>query len=331
MTAAEAERRSRTGTLITAIRWLLLVVVLAAAVIVLVRNWSEVGPALSAISGTAIVAALLAALASPILGLMGWRAVLADLGSPLHIGPASGIFFVGQLGKYVPGSVWSVVVQTELAARLGVPRRRTGVAGLLAMVLALLTGLVVGAAAVPNLLTGVRIPYAGSSPAAQAVIMGLLVVTLLVLVSPPVLNRLVALALRRLGREPLDHPLRAGALARMWGWFVLSWLSAGVLALILSAAVAPGVWVASPAALALATLSGFALTSSLAMLGVVLPAGFGLREALLVLLLSTLMPVAAATAVALVARFLTVIADLLWAAVGALWARRHGLWPSGSR
>ena len=78
--------------------------------------------------------------------------LLADLGSPLHLAPASGVFLVGQLGKYLPGSVWSVVAQTEMAARLGVPRRRTGIVGLVTMALALLTGAAVGLPAIPLLL-----------------------------------------------------------------------------------------------------------------------------------------------------------------------------------
>jgi hypothetical protein len=70
--------------------------------------------------------------------------MLADLGSPLALGPASGVLFVGQLGKYLPGSVWTVVVQAEVASRLGVPRKRTAVVGLLSVLLSALAGLAVG-------------------------------------------------------------------------------------------------------------------------------------------------------------------------------------------
>ncbi|MHB8451104.1 MAG: hypothetical protein ACYDAQ_11740, partial [Mycobacteriales bacterium] len=37
-----------------------------------------------------------------------WRAVLADLGSPLSVRPAVRVYFLGQLGKYLPGSLWPV-------------------------------------------------------------------------------------------------------------------------------------------------------------------------------------------------------------------------------
>ena len=53
---------------------------------------------------------------------MGWRVLLEDLGTHLALPPASSVFLVGQLGKYLPGSVWTVVAQAEMGAQLAVPR-----------------------------------------------------------------------------------------------------------------------------------------------------------------------------------------------------------------
>ncbi len=297
-------------------RVVLLVAAVLAVVILLVANREAVWPHLRSIPLPVLLLALLGALGSPILGVMGWRAILADLGSPLPLAPASGVFFVGQLGKYLPGSVWSVVMQTEMAGRLGVPRKRTGVAGLLAMVLALVTGVVVGLPAVPQLL--------GKHDRVLAVT-GVAVVAMAVLVSPPVLNPLVAKGLRRLGREPLEHPLSARAVAAMCGWFVLSWASAGLMTWVLASAVArPD---ADGSRLVVASVLGFAMASAVGMLSVVLPAGVGVREAVLIVLLTPFMSLAAASAVVILTRFLSVIADLAWALVGWLWARSHHLWP----
>ncbi len=57
------------------------------------------------------------------LTMIGWKTLLRDLGSDLHLAPASGVYFVGQLGKYLPGSLWSVLVQADIASHLKVPRR----------------------------------------------------------------------------------------------------------------------------------------------------------------------------------------------------------------
>ena len=77
----------------------------------------------------------------------------------------------------------------------------------------------------------------------------------------------------------------------------------------------------------LASVCGFALASSLAMLTVVLPAG-GVQEGLLVLLLTPATSVSAATAVVVLSRFLTVLADVVFALAGWAWARSHHLLTS---
>lgn len=296
---------------VDAIRRVLLVVVMTAVTLVLWRNWDEVAPHLGAVSPQAWAAAVGAALLSPFLTMLGWRRVLADLGSSLSLGNAAGVFLVGQLGKYVPGSVWSVVVQTEMAARCGVPRRRTGVVGLIAILMALLTGVVLGLPAVPALVN--------LGQGASLALVGLACLAMAVALFPPVLNRGIDKALRLVRREPLEHDLSGRAVVAMGSWFVLSWLCTGV-----------AVWsfardLAGPDTdagyLALVCVSGFALASVVGMLSIVLPAGAGIREAVLVILLAGLLTAPAAAAVVILARFVTIVADVFWAAVGYLWAR----------
>ena len=108
---------------LNALRIALALLVVAAVGLAVARNWVAVSADLRKIdAGSLLLAAGLVSLA-PIFTLLGWRCILADLGSPLHLAPAGGIFFVGQLGKYVPGSVWSIVAQAEMGTRLDIPRR----------------------------------------------------------------------------------------------------------------------------------------------------------------------------------------------------------------
>ena len=81
--------------------------------------------------------------------MLAWRALLADLGSPLPLRPAARILFVAQLGKYVPGAVWAMAAQVELARAYEVPRRRSASATVVAMLITLATGLLVAAVALP--------------------------------------------------------------------------------------------------------------------------------------------------------------------------------------
>lgn len=296
----------------------LLLVVLAAVAVVLVRNWAEVGPQIRRVSPVALGLAGVAAVASPFFTMLGWRVLMADLGTRLDVPPAAGIFMVGQLGKYLPGSVWSVVAQAEIGARLGIPRRRSAVVGLVAMGMALVTAVMVGVPALPLLLRRGEGEWSVGLALVAAVV-------LLVALYPPVLNRGIALGLRLLRREPLEHELTAPAVVRSAGWTLFAWLMTG------STVWAVAADLAKPSAgagiVALSSLSGFCLAAAVGMAAVLLPAGVGVRDGLLVVLLLAALSAPAAAAVVVISRFLTVVADVLWAGVAWWWARRHALLP----
>ena len=141
--------RSRT---VAIVRIVVAVAVVVALVWGVARNWTEISQDLQRVSIGALLLSFVPAALGTWLTMVGWRVILADLGSPLHLAPAGGVFFVGQLGKYLPGSVWTVLVQADMASHLHVPRRRTGVTGLVTIGLSVLTGLLVGLPALPLLL-----------------------------------------------------------------------------------------------------------------------------------------------------------------------------------
>src|SRR5262245_38233447 len=85
-------------------------------------QWSEAREAVvHARPGWLVLAGLLAVAAMGTIAL-GWWRVLRALGA--EVGPADAVawFFVGEIGKYVPGGVWPIVGRGELATRGGVPR-----------------------------------------------------------------------------------------------------------------------------------------------------------------------------------------------------------------
>lgn len=298
---------------LTVARVLVAVVTLTAVVYAVGRNWTEVATPLRQISWPVFGLSSLAAAAGTWLTMIGWRSILADLGSELHLAPASGVYFVGQLGKYLPGSIWSVLVQADIASHLKVPRRRTAVAGLLALGFGLVIGLLMGLPSVPFLLrrSGERSGWW----------LALAVVAVAVLLVPALLNRIIALLLRVLRREPLEHDLSAGAVLRSVVIFVLAWSCFGVHTLLLAKAVAGDV---PHPDLTTAAVTGYALSVALGMLTVVLPAGLGAREGILTLILSAAIPTPAAAAVAIVSRFIVTMVDVLAALAGWAYARsRH--------
>lgn len=298
------------------LRILLALLVVAAVTVAVAKNWREVSADIGRIeAGTFALAAVLVCL-PPIFTVLGWRVLMADLGSPLHVAPAGGIFFVGQLGKYVPGAVWSIVAQAEIGARLHIPRKRSAVVAFVTVAMAAICGLIVGAPAVPLLITR------DDSAARTGWALLLAVPLLAVVLWPPLLNWGISTVLRVLRREQLEHRLSGRAVLTASILFIGAWVSSGLHVLVLARATGSDY---ETGQLLLASLSGFALASSIAMFSVVLPAGVGVREGVLVLILAPVTSTSAATAVVVISRFLTVAADVVFALGGWLYARSHHL------
>ncbi len=241
------------------LQWGALACVLGAFALALRGSWAAVGSQLVLLSPGGIALGALLTTVATAASFVSWRAILADLGSPVPWLPAARIFFVGQLGKYLPGSVWPVLVQMRLGHRLGVPRRRMAVAFVVTLGLALAWGLLLGLAAVPTLLAGGHARYAWALAA-----LPLLVVFLL----PRPVNALLGLVLRAARRPALEHPLSARGLASaslsVLGFWVLAGLSMWVLLVDLGAPV----W-----STLLVAVGGFGLAFSAGPLLVVLPRG----------------------------------------------------------
>lgn len=269
-------------------------------------RWHDVRGAAGQLHPASVAFAAAAVLAGLFATMLSWRAVLADLGSKLTIRAAMRVFFLGQLGKYLPGSVWWLVGQVELAADEGVPRRRTAAAGTLAVLLSLISGLAVAA---------ILLPLVGLTAATAYWPVLLCVPVLLAGVRPKSINGLLDRVLRRAGREPMEHPLSGRGLGTALTLAFAAWLAFGVQVAVLAA----DLGASGGRAIAL-SIGGFALAWSVGFLAVLLPAGIGVREAALVAALGPVLAAGPALLLALMSRVVMSMADLAAAAV-ALAAR----------
>ncbi len=316
-------------------RWKILRLALTAAVVVAVvfavgQRWTQVRAELDRIPPGSLLLSGLLVFAALLATLVGWRLLLAGLGSTLPWRPAAGVFFIGQLGKYLPGSVWTIVVQAEGARRCGVPRERTAIAGLLAVLLSAWSGVAVGLGAVPILFSaGIIAETRGLSWLAKlpqtALLLGLAAL-LLLCGHPRVVNAGVGWGLRLLRRPALAEPLPARVIAATLVTFAGAWLLLGAHAWVLAAALDPGTGTAGT--LARAAILGYPLAAAVGILVIPLPVGLGLREFMLVLLLTGPLTEPAAIATGLVSRFVVTIADIAVALLGWLVGREAiGLRP----
>ena len=295
----------------TVARAAFLVAVVAFAAWGLQGSWRDLVVALSSTPppGLAVAAGLV------LLGLLttcgAWLRLLAGYGHRLPREDGRRVFFVGQLGKYIPGSVWSMGAHADLARGFGVPVRVTvgtslaflglnvATAGLLAF------GML--AAGMPTLPLPRWAGLLGALGCAVAL-------------TPPVVARLGTLVAGSAGTLRLTW----GALAVLVGRMALTWTCyAGAMV-----ALIPGTTPGHVAELLAIAAGGFAAAYVVGVAVVVAPAGVGAREVTLVALLSPAVGLATATAVALVTRVLHTTADLTLAAVSAL---RRGRSPAVQR
>lgn len=259
-----------------------------------------------------------AVLGSVLFGMLGtgstfllWRQILIGLGVDPPRSGSFRVFFVGQLGKYLPGSVWPVVAQMEFGKRKGIARRTMLAANALTLALNLAVGLILGAALLP--LTSTRaLPTFGW--------LYLFLPFLLALLHPRAIPGLLDWLFQRMGRSPLGQRLAWSAMWRAAGWALLSWVLLGLHLYALTS----GLGVAGPRVLA-ATVGGFALAASAGILFIPAPAGVGIRDVVLIATLGVSMTGAQALAIGLASRVLLIVVDLLMAALAVFGLR---LWHS---
>lgn len=266
-------------------------------------GFAELGP-------LPLLAALLPALGSVAAMMLAWRGLLAALGSPLAFRSAARVFFVSQLGKYLPGSVWPVVAQMQLGRAHHIPRARSAAAAALAMLVSLATALV---------LAGTTLPVGGGGGAGY--LWAFAVVPLLLAGLHPRVANPVLRTLFRITRRPAIEPLTGATLGRTAGRSLVGWVLAGLHIWIL--AVALGAPVLRTLLLA---VGGYAFAWSVGFIIVFAPAGAGVRELILVAALQPVLDPGRATVVALASRLVTIVADLVAAALIA----REGVGAAGA-
>jgi glycosyltransferase 2 family protein len=288
------------------VRWGFVAVTVGIGVYAVVRNWPAVHAALAKIGFGTAAESMLCVLVALLALLQIFRVLLGALGSPLPVRASAQILFVGQLGKYLPGSVWPVLAQMELGAAHQVPRRRSASASILTMLLSLLTGILVGL---------VMLPFSkGAAPYRWVFLFAPL---LLVCLYPRLLNRIIDRLLRLARRPALEQPLTGGAVARALGWGIVMWICFGLQVWLMAAPL--GLDSASGALLA---IGAFAFAWCAGFVVILAPAGAGIREYVLLLLLGPAIGFGAAAAITLVSRVLMTLGDLVTAGTAGWLARR---------
>jgi glycosyltransferase 2 family protein len=288
------------------------VAIVALGVLTVVDQWTDFKSGIDRLGVVAALEALACVLVGLFLTMQVWRQLLAAAGSKLPVRAASRIFFIGQLGKYMPGSVWPVLTQMELGRTYKVPRQRSATTALLSMLIGLTSGLLAALVGLPFLSGGSVQKYWWAFP---------FIPVLLVCLHPKVLNPVIAFGLKKMRKPAPETPLTGRVIGTAIAVNLVSWLFNGLQIWVMTARL--GVHGGDTL---LAAIGAYAFAWSVGFLVVPVPAGAGIKDAILIVELAALLGggaagTAAATAIALVSRGVTILGDLIGAGVAALLAR----------
>ena len=278
-------------------------------------RWHRVQAALSTARPAWVVLAAVFGVLGLLCTMVTFREVLEGVAGKLPVRDVGRVHFTSQLGKYVPGSIWPLVALTEMSGRYQMSRRAAASAGVLALVISITTGGIVG-------VTLVVIAAARTSSSLWWL---LLLIPVAFLIGHPsvvmtVLNRL----LRLVHREPVEVSLRGAALRKVLLWQFGVWLFLGLHCWALVVALG-GNAVTS----VVPAIGGFALAFTAGTLFIPAPAGAGIREAVLALALvnvtrdSSAFSHSSVLVVVLLSRVLLAVFDFALAGFWLLMARKR--------
>ena len=244
-----------------------------------------------------------------------WGRLVRDLGGPrLPLWTSLRVFMVANLGRYVPGKVWQIAGLAYLAKREGVQASVATGAAILGQGIALLGATLVGM----GVLFGANEFWRNSGWMGLVAGIGAALIIIIGVVIPPVFRQIVAFWFRLTRTDPPGDGLGSGNAGLRWlALYVVNW---GIYAtafwlLYLSF----GEWrtfLQVGPAFAAAYVAGY--------IAVFAPAGAGIREGVLVVLLQPVMAREAAVVLAVIARLWTTAVELVPAALLALGWRRSG-------
>lgn len=293
------------------LRWLLALALLSALANSALPRWEALHEHLLAFRagwGAIAVAGLIVA---NLVAVECWRRWLIGLGQRISYPEAFSAFFQANLARYLPGAAWHYAGRVAICARLGVPPEATAVSMMMDTTLHLATAAIVG---VPLLAAaGGVLPLEASWLATLAAI-GLLVL------HPRVVAGGLTLITHLLRRPPITVPYRYPYVVAMAVVYAINWLWLG-----LAFAAFGQAWLTAPLDARQVALLVGALPCAWAIgaVTVIAPAGLGVREAGLAMLLAPAFPAGWPILVALASRlWFMAIEALAFAVALAIPARR---------
>lgn len=230
---------------------------------------------------------------------LGWKLTIELVGSRIQMKKAVMIWIVSQIMRYLPGKLWMPLCKLYLTQRAGVPRNPTLIGITLEFSYLIASGLTIGACSplgIKILSHFTSLPY----------LFWTLPLALLLL---PLLAKKVFEAFLYSKDLRLLADIKAGSLIVLFGFFLMLWAVQGIafyfFANALLTAGSVGVTLSIPV---------YSLSCVMGTLSFIAPAGLGIREGILTILLSSFIPVSSAASISIATRIWSIGTETICAA-----------------
>ncbi len=263
----------------------------------LVANWQTLQAANIQIDWERLLIALAILLVAFALFPLGTLICFRGLGVRLTYSQVYYGYHASQLGKYLPGRIWIIPGRAVALKRHGVDPLIAGTSALIDMYILIAVGILVY---VPSLF----LPAQGAMRQLGLVGLLLCVPLLVSLVFPKVLNRLFSLVLKWLGRGELEIRFAWYHFAGMLVVYLMLWILSGVGLFLLADSFSPLLVADLPQ-----VIGAMGFSWVLGTVSFLTPAGLGVREGAMSLLLGSLIPAPLPALLAILARFWWSLAD----------------------
>jgi uncharacterized membrane protein YbhN (UPF0104 family) len=272
------------------------------------RGWHDASPFQWNVRPWPLVVSFTLALAFWLMTGGGWNIIVRYLGGTLALRKGLKVYFLSNLGWYLPGKVWYAVGRAYLGQQEGVSVGVVSTSVLMEMTLSLTSS---------ALMATLALPLVSPLLGAKSLYLGVAVLVLGLAVLHPALMKPALTLLERLLPGPkrtMNPPLRYSVMMGLLVGYLFIWGFVGAAFFILLNAIypLPLAWLPTVAAIyAVSWMAGF--------LAPFAPSGLGVREGAMILLLGQYLPVPAVTYTAILFRLWLILAEVLWVAVATRW------------
>ncbi len=240
----------------------------------------------------------------------GWSRIVGELAVKIPYRKALYVMSTSQVAKYVPGGVWYTLGRVYLGKTLKIKEEIGMLSVIFETFLLMLTNLVIFLIAAN---------FAGDIPILSPLVSILLILMILVLLYPPLLNTLLNFTLRLIKRPQVKLKAKYINILKLSTYFFGVWICqiAGFYLLINS------IYPLSPAhipdlaiAYTLSWITGFIVLFA--------PAGLGIREGMMSILLTPVIPSPLAVAMSFITRIWITVLEVIMFIIGLLIKPRTG-------